>query len=926
MNENQSTTPLMQQYFAIKAEHPDTILLFQVGDFYELFFEDAKAVAAFLGIALTSRGTNKGEPIPLCGVPLQSLDHYLGKLIKGGFKVAICDQLELPVPGKVVKRGVTQVLTPGTLTDSKLLDAKSASYLLSFFPTKDSWGLLFGELLTGQIFATTVPADSEKLLESELVRFFPDEVLVPNSSLGRSIAGMFKRQGYYTTFMHDEVQSESASIDAWMRDQFKDSVAAAVHKQESLRLALYYFYAYVKKNQEVALNQFKNLHLYSPDDFLLLDPATQRNLELVKNAHSGTHANTLFSVLDRAVTPMGSRMIKKWLLRPLVKKEGIVQRHDAVQAFISDHMAAQVCEDRLVAVGDVERIIGRIALQRAQVHDYLALKRALHVLPEIKNIVKQKSTLPLFAVIDKHMENFDHLLVLLESALNDDASKDWIIKANFDTQLDDLRDLVNNGNARILALEAEEIAKTGINSLKIRYNNVFGYYIEVTNANMHLVPDRYIRKQTLAGRERFMTPELQELHAHIMQAKSEIDAAEKRVYERVKLEVFSYLSSLRKLAHALSHLDAILGLSIVAYHNGYKRPQFHDGHDILIKEGKHPVVETTLAGSFIANDTQLTTSQSLWIITGPNMGGKSTYLRQVALICIMAQCGSFVPAQAAQLPLLDRVFTRIGAGDNVAQGKSTFLVEMEETATICTSATQRSLVILDEVGRGTSTFDGLAIAQAVVEHIQSIGARCLFATHYHELTHLTEKFPNIVSYYAANKKTKNGIVFLYKMVQGVADGSFGIEVAKLAQLPPSVIERARELLSELTNQPFERLRANGEGDYSYIKNSFAPVRPEALEGQINIKSDFSFVRPAVSSEALAKDEGIEGSSNGVKELIHENTNLKSQIQTLQKSLEIAQNQLAQLSSIDPNDLTPRAAFDLIWALKSNNISNRNDMV
>lgn len=886
MNDTQSLTPLMQQYFEIKHQHPDALLMFQVGDFYELFFEDAKQAATFLGIALTARGTNKGEPIPLCGVPLHALDHYLTKLIKGGFKVAICDQLELPTPGKVVKRGVTQVLTPGTLTDGKLLDAKSASYLLSFFPTHDAWGLLFGEILTGQLFATTVPAQSEKLLESELIRFFPDEILVPHTSLGKAVAPLLKRQGYYTTFMHDDVASSSSDIDAWMRTQFKDSINQAFKMHESLRLALYYFYAYVQKNQASALAQFTNVHLYSPDDFLLLDPATQRNLELVKNIHSGGSADTLFSVLDRAVTPMGSRMIKKWLLRPLVKKEGIVQRQDAIEAFITDHMAAQICADRLVAVGDIERIVGRIALQRAHVHDYVALKRALGEVPELKRLVQRKQNLPLFAVIEKHLDDFESLESLLTASLNDDISKDWIIKKGFDAQLDELRELVHHGNERILAMEQDEITKTGINSLKIRYNNVFGYYIEVTNANMHLIPDRFIRKQTLAGRERFTTPELQELHAHIIQAKTEIEAVEKRVFERVKIEVVSYLSQLRKLSHALSHLDAILGLSSVAYQNGYRRPELHDGYDILISNGKHPVVETTMRGSFIPNDTQLTDEQSLWIITGPNMGGKSTYLRQVALICIMAQCGSFVPAHAAKLPMLDRVFTRIGAGDNVAHGKSTFLIEMEETATICTQATNRSLVILDEVGRGTSTFDGLAIAQAVVEHIEKIGARCLFATHYHELTQLQESHPHVVSYYAANKKTADGIVFLYKMVRGVADGSFGIEVAKLAQLPGSVIARASELLMS-----FESLSA---------VDLQLPPSHKASAGQV----------------------GGTGSTNS-SEI---ETKLRSQIRDLERALANAQALQEKIDALEVNDLSPRAAFEFIWAIKEKGVSNRNNSV
>jgi DNA mismatch repair protein MutS len=804
--EKQETTPLMQQYLDIKSEYADTLLLFQVGDFYELFYDDAKRAAVFLGIALTARGKNKGEPIPLCGVPVHAFDHYVSKLVKGGFKVAICDQLEKPRPGSIVRRGVTQVLTPGTLTDAKLLDAKSASYLFAFFPAQDHWGLVFGELLTAQLFATVVPAASEKILESELSRFFPDEIIVPKISTAGSFQSYFNKLGYFTSLVDAEHASYQSDADAWINRQFRQSIIDTVQSQEALRLALYYFYAYVRRNQESALGQFQVFNLYKPDDFLILDGATQRNLELIKNTQDGSATNTLFSVIDGAVTTMGSRMIKKWLLRPLVKQEAIKQRQDVIELLVHDVACAQELESQLMQVGDIERVIGRIALGRAMLADYIAMMHALHVVPSIMHAVRSRADITLLQVIAQHIEDFSSLHNLLAATLNDDSHQPGTIKKGFDVQLDDVRELVDHGNQKIAELETREQAATEIGSLKIRYNQVHGYYIEITKANMHLVPDRYIRHQTLVGKERFTTIELQQLHGDIMRAQHEIEAVEARVFDRVKQEVLVYGTRLRKLAHALAHLDALLGLSKVAYNNGYVRPSLHDERDIVIIEGRHPVVETQQTCRFVPNNTTLSEAERLWVITGPNMGGKSTYLRQVALICILAHIGSFIPARAAQIAILDRIFTRIGAGDNLAGGKSTFLIEMEETATICTQATQRSLVILDEVGRGTSTFDGLAIAQAVVEYLYAqIQARCLFATHYHELTHLQETLPGVVSYYAASKKTSEGIIFLYTMIKGVADGSFGVQVARLAQLPRPIIERAQQLVDQ-----FEPVKMNNK--------------------------------------------------------------------------------------------------------------------
>ncbi len=878
--DKKESTPLMQQFEAIKAEYPDALLLFQVGDFYELFYDDAKTAAAFLGITLTARGKSKGEPIPLCGVPVHARDHYVSKLVKGGFKVAICDQLEEPKPGTVVKRGVTQLLTPGTLVESTLLNEKSASYLFSFVPLKTSWGLVFGELLTAQLFATILPTDSVKQLEAELSRFFPDEILIPQSSEAKQLQQNFKQLGYFTTIMHDH--DETDSIRALIKRTLHRETHDKVSTDAALQQALYNLFAYLKRTQSSSLEQFTSIHFYEPDDFLLIDAATQRNLELVKNNHDGSTAHTLFSVLDTATTSMGSRMLKKWLLRPLVKQDAIAHRHDIIATFMQHITLMQQTQKGLRGIGDLERIIGRIALNRAHMHDYQALHESLSRLPQLRELLYPHTKTIIFASIHQYLGDFSALCDLLERALNTDTSTEWIIKQGFDAKLDRMRSLVHNAHKNILDLELREQAATGINSLKIRYNNVHGYYIEITKTNLDLVPAHYKRQQTLVGRERYITPELQNLQHELVTARNEIDAVEKQLFEEIKAQVFEQIHPLRKAAHALAHLDVLLSLAYTAYERGYIRPTWNDARSIAITQGRHPVVEQSLDCRFIPNDTMLTDAESLWIITGPNMGGKSTYLRQVALISIMAQIGSYVPAKAASLPLLDRIFTRIGAGDNVAQGKSTFLVEMEETAHICQHATERSLVILDEVGRGTSTFDGLAIAQAVVEYIHThIKARCLFATHYHELTHLQDYLPGIASYYAASSNGKHGIVLLHQIVKGVADGSFGVEVAKRAELPRAVITRAEHILQTL--------------QVSEEQQSAALAR--SMQGAVRDQE----------TDALL--------GHQLTALRTENKQLLNAYKEAHQKAAVLEQILNPFRTLNYDELSPKMAFDLLWKLK-----------
>ncbi len=905
-------TPLMRQYFDIKIKYPDTILLFQVGDFYELFFEDAQKAAAILGIALTQRGTYNGQPIPLCGVPLHVVDLYLSKLVRAGFKVALCDQLEQARPGRVVERGVTQVLTPGTLTDSKLLDEKSASYLAVFFPTELSWTLLFAELLTGQLFVTILANKTNTLLDAELQRFMPDEILVPESKLGTSFGTLLQSQGYAVSFEQYQANTQedlavgTDKVQAWFAGQFTQP-PFSLTQSDGLSGALALLYSYLKRNNEQGLAELKHLSFYKPEDYLMLDATTQRNLELVKNTQDGSSAHTLFSVLDCAITAMGSRMIKKWILRPLIKKEHIEERLQAVESCMQDHLFKNELRGALATIGDLERVVGRIALRRAQLYDYMALLKALSAVPNIKALLSKKKEASLLASIATKICDLSSLESLLNASLNCDSSKEWLIKQGYDAELDRLRKLVDQGSHAVLAMEAAEQKATGIGSLKIRYNQVHGYGIEITNPNLHLAPSHYLRTQTLANRERFTTQELKNLEADLHRARTEINHVEKEVFERVKAQVEKNVPALKKLAYALAYADALAALAHTAYVQRYVRPTFNDDHEIAVVDGRHPVIEVRLKSQFIPNGVHLHEESSLWLITGPNMGGKSTFLRQVALITLMAQMGSFVPAARAHLSLVDRIFTRIGAADNLAEGKSTFLVEMEETALICNQSTRNSLVILDEVGRGTSTFDGLAIAQAVVEYMYThIKARCLFATHYHELTALCEKFDGIKPYYAASTRTREaglsgavdsvsagraGVVLLHKIMPGIADGSFGLEVAAVAQVPAEVIARAREILAHLTVTQQVNLP------------EIQAARVASLNGN--------------GSNGISAEWPLqEGSQLGVTPLemspaVHQDV-MSAQAKKMRETERLI---AAELSQLDCESLTAKQALELVWRLK-----------
>ena len=826
----------MQQYFDIRAQYPDTLLFFQVGDFYELFFQDAVVASKFLAIALTKRGKCNGEDVPLAGIPVHALRHYLTKLVNGGFRVAICDQLTEATPGTVVERGVTQVLSPGTLTDEQMLDEKRASYLCSFYATGDKWGMVFSELLTAQLYATTIPAGAYRTLEAELARFFPDEIILPSDG-PKGHESYFKKLGYWVS-KADSLGEKRADAHVWLEQQFDEQSRARVDSDRALSGTFSQLHQYLSNTQQQSLSQFKKVQFYEPGDYLLLDEATQRNLELVKNSQDGGRTSTLLSVMDVSKTAMGSRLLRKWLLRPLMEQSAITARQQVVQALHENTRLRGEVGKILSAMPDLERMVGRIALRKAALQDFLGLRDALVLVPVLRVHVGQLQA-PLAQALHGHLQEKAQLRELLQAGLDDSPGTQRVVKPGFDFELDKLRDLVDHAEQKILALEEAEIARSGISSLKIRFNKVHGYYLEVTKVQAGNVPDDFIRSQTLANRERYTTPALQELEREIVHAQREINAKENAVYEHIKEAVREQQGELRRLAGSLCVLDALHSFASVAAEQSYVCPQFTDGRDIVITQGRHPVVEQHLDSPFVPNDTRLVDEESLLVITGPNMGGKSTYLRQVALNCLLAQCGSFVPAQAASLPLVDRIFTRIGSGDDVAAGKSTFLVEMEETAVICTQATERSLVILDEVGRGTSTRDGLSIAQAVIEYLYTrVQARCLFATHYQELTLLSDQHTGIANYYMASQQEGERIVFLHQIAPGVAAGSFGLEVAKLAGLPKEIVARAGELL----HMPQAQMP---------VAPAFIPAQESVIEQELK-KIDLDELTPRQAFDVLWK--------------------------------------------------------------------------
>jgi DNA mismatch repair protein MutS len=803
---SESSTPLMRQYSAIKERHPNALLFFRLGDFYELFFEDAIVAAKELQITLTSRNKEKGQAVPMCGVPYHAAEGYIARLIRKGFRVAICDQMEDPrLAKKLVKREVTRVVTPGTAVDAQLLEPRENNYLAAVVERNGSLGLALADLSTGDFRATEFCGSESRLrFLEELGRMRPREILLASQAAFPEGPRSDATAPVTETRLDDWVFSEEYGA-RQLREHFRVATLAG-YGLENHPLAVAAAGAilhYVRETQRSSLGHFDGIRFYEQQDSLLLDPATLRNLELLEPAFGGTRDSTLLATLDHCVTSLGARLLKNWLLRPSLERAEIEARWEAVGEFTRNTIAREELRHVLGHIQDLERLLSKVTLETANARDLLALKLSLRHLPLVRQYLSRLQALRL-VTLHERLDELADVHEWLEKSIHPEPpvllTEGDLIRPGYNAELDELRTLSQNSKQLIAQIETRERESTRIASLKVRFNNVFGYYIEVSKPNLPLVPAQYERKQTLVNAERFTTPELKELEARILDAEERMQALERELFVAMRRQVAGEGRRIRQTAQTLAELDVLACFAWLAAERNYQRPEFADDGEFLIVQGRHPVIERICdaeGARFIPNDLFLNpASDRILIITGPNMGGKSTYLRQAALIALMAQMGSFVPAQRAKLPVLDRIFTRIGASDNLALGRSTFMVEMTEVAGILNLATPRSLVLLDEVGRGTATFDGLAIAWAVVEHLQTHSqAKTLFATHYHELTELADLLPGVRNYHVSVKESGSNIVFLRKVEPGSADKSYGIDVARLAGLPTSVLERAREILA-----------------------------------------------------------------------------------------------------------------------------------
>ncbi|MGA2269522.1 MAG: DNA mismatch repair protein MutS [Bryobacteraceae bacterium] len=807
-----ASTPLMRQYNSIKQQVPNALLMFRLGDFYELFFEDAVVAARELEITLTSRNKEKGAAIPMCGVPYHAADGYIARLIQKGYRVAICDQMENPKFAKtLVKREITRVVTPGTAMDANLVGSRENNYLAAVArgaaPGPARCAVAHVDLSTGEFRVTEMePGEVAGALEHLGAR----EVLFPGDLpllAGEDRGGGAPRPRFVRTELEEWIFSHDYAGRA-LRDHFK------LHSLDGCGLAnrpaavgaAGAILHYLRDTQRAALDHLDRPTYYDRADSMVLDAVTVRNLELIEPLFAadagGQGQATLLGVLDQTLTGMGGRLLRQRLLRPAMDSAEIDQRLEAVGELLQQTILRAELRRQLAGILDLERLLAKVTLGSAGPRDLLALGRSLEKIPALKRSFDTRQAARLRAIHERLDELADVANLILEALADEPPlaiTDGGAIRPGFNPELDELRDLSLNGRQYIAQIEARERQRTGIQSLKVRFNNVFGYYIEITRANLHLAPADYERKQTLANAERFTTPELKDYERKVLDAEEKILTLEKELFAGVRQRAAAQAQRIRATAAAVAELDVTAALAMVAAENRYRRPAFSDSGEMRIMAGRHPVIERLTeqeAGRFIPNDLYLNDSTDLIaIITGPNMGGKSTYLRQAALIAILAQMGSFVPADSASLPIIDRIFTRIGASDNLSRGRSTFMVEMTETAVILNTATPRSLIVLDEIGRGTATFDGLALAWAVVEHIHSrTRAKTLFATHYHELTELAEQLEGVRNLSVSVKEAGDHIIFLRKVEPGKADRSYGIEVARLAGLPLSVIERARDVL------------------------------------------------------------------------------------------------------------------------------------
>ncbi|MFD2532887.1 DNA mismatch repair protein MutS [Gracilimonas halophila] len=878
-------TPLMRQYFQIKDEHPGTILLFRVGDFYETFADDAQLISKELGITLTKRN-NGGDQTPLAGFPYHALDNYLPKLVKKGYKVAVCDQTEDPEEAKkagrkIVNREVTEITTPGVTMSEKLLDHKRNNYIASLHWDGDTIGVAFSDISTGEFALSHI---REENLDSMLAAIQPSEILVQQKKKNKLDESLTHHN---ITYIEDWVYEGDYGYKL-LTDHFETHSLKGfgVENLKVAHVAAGSLMHYMQETQKAYLRHLRRLYAYESNEFMSLDAATKRNLELATSIQEGGTEGTLISILDDTCTAMGGRLLRRWIMRPLKRLKPIQQRLDAVDKLFNSNDIRKSLREELEQIGDMERLISRICMGRTNARDVVQLKLSLAQIPRLKS---QISTIedPLLQDILGRLKLLIEVQERIGAALKEDPPASvrdgGMIEEGFNKELDELRDVAKNGKKYIAQIKDELAKKHNISSLKIGYNKVFGYYIEVTNTHKDKVPDSFIRKQTLVNSERYITPELKEVEEKVLSAEERSKTLEYELFEELRLYVAEFADDVQQVAQAIGELDVLQGFAEVAFRNNYAKPQVGDHEEIDIEKGRHPVVEKSLpmGEPFIPNDIKLDNeNQQILIITGPNMAGKSIILRQTGLIVLLAQVGSFVPAKSATIGMVDKIFTRVGASDNLAAGESTFLVEMNEAANILNNATPRSLILLDEVGRGTSTFDGLSIAWSLAEYLHNhapVAAKTLFATHYHELNELEQMYDRTRNFNVQVKEHDGKVVFLRKLVRGGADHSYGIQVADMAGLPQVVIERAKEILKNLESHSLDITNKNG----------------------------------SIEKEASSKKEASKNLSDKVEK--QPETSQMTMFQThVDPRIETVLN---KLEATDPNRMTPIEALMMITELK-----------
>lgn len=845
-------SPLMQQYFSIKNQYKDAILFFRVGDFYEMFFDDAKLASQELEITLTGKECGQEERAPMCGIPFHAVDTYVAKLIEKGYKVAICEQLEDPRTTKgMVKRDVIRIVTPGTIIESNMLDDKKNNYIMSVYKKGIYFGIAICDISTGDFYSTRIAENNNfAVLLDELAKFGPAEIVV-NSFLYNSIEEINeirKRFNLYINNFDDEnFKFDTENLLQNYKLENENTEIKDLKNYELETIAINALLVYLKQTQKIKLDHINRIRFYNLQKYMTLDITARRNLELLERQHDKGKKGTLLWVLDKTSTSMGGRKIRKWIGEPLLDVNQINKRLNAVRELKENSILRGELQQTLKKVYDIERLVGKISYGNSNGRDLNALKNSLKQIPNIKNLIKDSNS-ELIKFLELSLDECSDLAKLIEDAIVEDPpitlKEGGIIKLGYNQEIDEYKKASTEGKKWLLELEQREKEATGIKNLRIGFNRVFGYYIEITKSNLNLVPETYIRKQTLTNGERYITEELNELESKILGAEEKLIDLEYQIFTEVRTHLAKNIQRLQKSADIISTLDVLSALSTVAEDMNYVCPIVDNGGEIDIKEGRHPVIEKMIdTGSFVANDTYLNKDTDRFsIITGPNMAGKSTYMRQVALITLMAQIGSFVPASYAKIGIVDKIFTRVGASDDLSMGQSTFMVEMMEVANILKEATSNSLIILDEIGRGTSTYDGLSIAWAVVEHITDktkCGAKTLFATHYHELTELETKLEGVKNYSIAVKEKGEDVIFLRKIIPGGTDESYGIHVAKLAGVPQAVVKRSNEILrslerkSMLTGQKKTENKRQPEGQLDFFNYKLAEIAHEIDKMNLN---------------------------------------------------------------------------------------------